>query len=175
MLLQVKCPCRLIHLSTTKQIGVPTSSIYEPDYLHIGKSDVSSYEKLNIQLKGYDFPILEQYQKLVHTISDNLDIEVEDGWAVPPRHLTVVKYKPQGTVVDSEYKLKLYERNVQIVNVPSTTLSVLLEALYASIPQGVTLQIHEHKEEYEELRYVPDYDLMELKSQLETMSIPKKK
>lgn len=51
---------------------------------------------------------------------------------------------------------------------------MLLRLLQASLPQGVTLNVHEHLEEYEEVRYVPDKELIELKTQLESMEITKK-
>lgn len=38
------------------------------------------YNTLNIQLKGYDFAVLENYQRFVHKIADNMNIEVEDGY-----------------------------------------------------------------------------------------------
>lgn len=43
------------------------------------KSKVPLYDTINIQLKGYDFPILESYQRYVHKLATNLDIAVEEG------------------------------------------------------------------------------------------------
>jgi large subunit ribosomal protein L48 len=34
------------------------------------------------------------------------------------------------------------------------------------------MTVHEHKEEYEEMRYIPDVQLLELKSQLEELGGP---
>lgn len=50
---------------------------------------------------------------------------------------------------------------------PSTKIVVFAEMLQAALPQGVTLNIHEHQPEHEEIRYVPDYELNQLKNQLE--------
>lgn len=72
------------------------------------------YETLNIQLRGYDYPILENYQKFVHKIADNMDIDVDDAWAVPGQTLNISTYKPQSEVVKSQYKLSVYERMIQI-------------------------------------------------------------
>jgi len=54
-------------------------SVYEPDYLDMLKPDIPEYEEVNIQIKGYDFAVLESFQKLVHSIAENMDIEVSDG------------------------------------------------------------------------------------------------
>jgi len=62
---------------------VPTvrcyATIYEPEYLDMLKPDIPEYEEVNIQIKGYDFAILESFQKLVHTIAENMNLEVSDG------------------------------------------------------------------------------------------------
>ncbi|XP_067009692.1 large ribosomal subunit protein mL48 [Anabrus simplex] len=150
-------------------------SIYEPDYLETGKSKIPVYDTLNIQIKGYDYPVLENYQRFVYKIATSMGVEVEDGWATPPQNLKILRYKPQSTITDSEYKLSIYERNIQIVDVPNTLLSVLLEVLKTSLPEGVTLRVHEHLPEHEEIRYVPDNELIELKNLLESLSIQKKK
>ena len=55
------------------------SSIYEPEYLDTLKPDIPEYGEVNIQIKGYDFAILESFQKLVHTYAKNMDLEVSDG------------------------------------------------------------------------------------------------
>lgn len=52
----------------------------------------------------------------------------------------------------------------------ATQLPVVLRVLDTSLPEGVTLSVHEHDDWYEEMRYVPDKELLDLKSQLEDMS-----
>jgi hypothetical protein len=44
-----------------------------------GKSKIPLYNTLNIQLKVYDFPVLESYQGFVHHIAEVMGIEVADG------------------------------------------------------------------------------------------------
>ncbi|XP_069686708.1 large ribosomal subunit protein mL48 [Periplaneta americana] len=149
-----------------------SKGLYEPDYLETGKSKIPLYNPLNIQLKGYDFPVLENYQKLVNKIAQSMDIEVEDGWAIPPQYIQVQKYKPQSTVVESEYKLPIYERNIQVIDLPSTIGSIFFEVLQTALPEGVSMTVQEHKEEFEEERYIPDVELLELKTQLEELGGP---
>lgn len=61
---------------------------------------------------------------------------------------------------------------LQVVDLPSTVGSIFFEVLQTALPEGVTMTVHEHKEEYEELRYIPDVQLLELKSELEKLRNP---
>jgi len=64
---------------------------------------------------------------------------------------------------------------LQVVDLPSTISSVFFEVLQTALPEGVSMRVHEHKEEHEEVRYVPDVQLLELKSQLEDLGRSSKK
>lgn len=55
------------------------SSVYEPEYLDNLKPDIPEYEQINVQIKGYDFAVLESFQKFVHVTAENMNIEVSDG------------------------------------------------------------------------------------------------
>lgn len=81
------------------------------------KSKLPLYDTLNIQMRGYDFPVLESYQKLVHNIAKNMDVEVEDAWATPAQHLQVSSFKPNSEIVANQYLLKKYERTVQVTDI----------------------------------------------------------
>lgn len=83
------------------------------------KSKIPLYDTLNIQIKGYDYAILESFQKLLHNLAKNMDINVEDAWAVPPQHLNVSTYKPRSALVQSQYSLKVYRRMVQVTDMTS--------------------------------------------------------
>lgn len=54
-------------------------NVYEPDYLDTLQPDIPEYEEINVQMKGYDFAVLESFQKFVHNIAENMNIEVSDG------------------------------------------------------------------------------------------------
>lgn len=112
-----------------------STKLYEPDYLEVFvshnlflspailtilqtmKPKIPLYDILNIQMRGYDYAILESYQKLVHRIATNMDINVDDAWATPAQHLQIVTYKPNTEIVDSKYSLKNYERTVQVTDI----------------------------------------------------------
>ncbi|XP_046416263.1 39S ribosomal protein L48, mitochondrial [Neodiprion fabricii] len=142
-------------------------SLYEPDYLEVGKSKIPMHDVLNIQLTAYNFCTLESYHHFLDNLIQDMGIEVETSWALPPKHEIIQKFKPRSTVIDSEYKLKTYFRSIQVVQPPSTLYPILLRMIDASLPEGVTVNVVKHEPEHEEIRHVPNKDLMELKEQLD--------
>lgn len=42
------------------------------------KPQYPQYPNLNVQIKGYDYPILESYQRYLHNVAEYLDIDVAD-------------------------------------------------------------------------------------------------
>jgi large subunit ribosomal protein L48 len=62
----------------------------------------------------------------------------------------------------------------KVVDVPSTKMILFTELVQAALPQGVNLSVHLHEPEHEEIRYVPDYELQQLKTQLEDYTQKKK-
>ncbi|XP_065340963.1 large ribosomal subunit protein mL48 [Cloeon dipterum] len=169
----LKKPGPTLCCSRRNNTNYTIGGLWEPEYLEAMKSKVPLYDTLNIQMKGYDYPLLESYQKFVHTIASNMDIDVEECWATPPQNFKINTFKPNSTVLDKEFKLSLYERNVQIVDMPTTLYPILLSALSASVPEGVTVTVHEHDPEHEEVRYIPDLELKDLKDQLTLMGGPR--
>lgn len=81
------------------------------------KSKVPLYDTLNIQMRGFDFAVLENYQKIVDNVARNMDINVEDAWATPAQELQITTYKRNSEIVDSKYLLKNYERTVQVTDI----------------------------------------------------------
>ncbi|KAL6258892.1 hypothetical protein P5V15_010838 [Pogonomyrmex californicus] len=146
-----------------------TGSLYEPDYLETGKSKFPLLSTINVQIRGYDYPVLESYQAFVHKLADIMQIDVDNGWPLPPQEFKIQKYKTGTTTIISEYYLKIYERNLQMLEVPSIKYSVFIRVLEATLPQGVTLNIDTYDPMLEEKRYIPDKELINLKSTLDTL------
>lgn len=146
--------------------------IYEPPYLDAMKPEFPTYDVINVKITGYDFPILESYQRFVHRIATALNLDVSDCWAHPPKKEQIVRYKPSTAVVDSEYKLTTYERYVQICDLEAPTYPLFLRFIQSGLPEGVTLSVVHHTDFVEESRYVPDKDLLDLKAQLEAAGGP---
>ena len=136
------------------------------------KPPYPTYDIINVKITGYDFPILESYQRFVHRIATALDLDVSENWAHPPKKENVIRYKPNSAVVDSEYKLTTYERYVQISDIEAPTYPLFLRFIQSGLPEGVTLSVVHHTEFIEESRYVPDKDLLDLKAQLDAAGGP---
>lgn len=62
--------------------------------LQITRELPPTYPLINVQIKGFDFHILEKYQKFVHHVCDNIGIEVVDGYV-----LASVTCQQQGTTI----------------------------------------------------------------------------
>ena len=45
-----------------------------------GGPEVPEYNQVNVQIKGFDFTVLEHYGKWIHNTAQTMDIDVEDGW-----------------------------------------------------------------------------------------------
>ncbi|EGI61076.1 PREDICTED: uncharacterized protein LOC105150360 [Acromyrmex echinatior] len=146
-----------------------TGSLYEPDYLETGKSKFPLLPTINVQIKGYDYPVLECYQSFIHKLANVVQIDIDNGWPLPPQEFTIQKYKTGTTTIVSKYYLKIYERNIQMSEVSSIKCSVLIRALEAALPQGVTLNINIYDPSLEEKRYIPDKELIDLKLSLDTL------
>jgi len=128
---------------------------------------------VNVQIRSYDFAVLENCGKHLHAILDRLDLDVDDAWASPSQNFQISRYQPGGgSVVDAEYTLKLYERNYQILDMPSVRVPLLLDALQAYTPAGVKVSIHHHLVDHRQIRYVPDQELLNLKKELAELQVP---
>ncbi|XP_014483975.1 PREDICTED: 39S ribosomal protein L48, mitochondrial [Dinoponera quadriceps] len=145
------------------------SKLYEPDYLETGKSKVPLMPTVNIQIRSYDYPVLEKYQEYIHKLADIIQVDIDDSWAMPPEEFKVQRYKGKTTVIAATYNFKLYERNIQISEISSIKCSALIRILEAILPQGVNLNVDVFSPELDKKRYVPDKELLDLKSTLDTL------
>lgn len=76
--------------------------------------------------------------------------------------------------MESEYFLRMHERDLKINDVPSVRLKLFIRALHKEIPPGVLLDIEEWSYEKEKFRFIPDKELLDLKGELEEIQKPKK-
>lgn len=128
-------------------------------------TEVPLHDPLWIQLKGYDFTVLESFAKYAYRIADTFGLDTT-AFPVPARTSRIQIYKPFSGIVESEYNLALYERVVQVENLSSTLAPILIELLQTNIPAGVEMTIKPPDPEEEEFRYVPDLTLLELKAEV---------
>lgn len=146
--------------------------IYEPPYLDAMKPEFPTYDVINVKITGYDYPVLESYQRFVHKAAKFLELDVSECWAHPPKKEQIIRYKPNTAVVDSEYLLTTYERFVQISDIQTPVYPLFIRFIQSGLPQGVTLSVVHHTDFLEESRYVPDKDLIDLKAQLDAAGGP---
>ena len=57
----------------------------------------------------------------------------------------------------------------QLTDLPSTSAPIFFSIIQAALPEGVKMNIKLHEEEDELVRYVPDQELTQLKSELEAL------
>lgn len=119
------------------------------------------------------------------------------SWAVPGKKEQITKLKPYSNIVEEKFTLTTYERVIQvgclhfifsdsismlnlcslsqILNVPAYQYPLLLRIVQAGLPEGVTLRVVEHDSLHDEVRYLPDTKMKELKDELEDLGGVRKK
>lgn len=61
---------------------------YDPPYL-AREAPFPAYAELNINLKGYDFTVLETYHNFIARLCKALEVDVKDIYAMPARNYKV--------------------------------------------------------------------------------------
>lgn len=144
---------------------------FDPPYLSLLKPALPVHEDLvNIQLKGYDFAVLEQQTRKLQKIINLLDLEIKESWATPFVALDIQTYLPFSVSIDKQYKLKIYERNIQIEKFRGAKMPLLLDLIQKNLAAGITVSVHKHLPEHTEIRHIPDLELEALEKQLEEMN-----
>ncbi|XP_045167333.2 39S ribosomal protein L48, mitochondrial-like isoform X2 [Mercenaria mercenaria] len=146
---------------------------WEPDDLKL-EPDVPEYETLNIKIQGYDFPVLESFSKYVYRVASNMDIDCS-RYPVPAKKLDINSLQFQSKVVTDSFKLNYYERVVQLQNLPSTKLQILLEMICGNTPEGVNVTLKENTLEDEEMLYIPDHQKRKIEQMIEDLELRRAK
>lgn len=150
------------HLHTSMTVA----KTFEPDYLDTEVNNIPTYPPLNIQMKGYNFDLLESYQGFVHRLAENMGVDVSTAWATPAKSISITTYQEGGVRPKDNYNLHMYERNVQVMNLRSTDASILLDCIQRALPEGVHLRMMEHSEDLEEQRWIADPFIDKLRAEL---------
>ncbi len=177
------------------------------------------YEPLNVQIKSYDFTVLETFSGYIHKTAENMGIEVDDWYSADKVcsknfviRITIVCifFKPVGQHLAKNIRFKLlnqmvprwttsttsinmkemfrldtslwgeqlsfylhgYFSYVQLIDLPATTAPIFFHIIQAALPEGVEMKVKPHEDADEELRYVPDLELKQLKSELDALGGP---
>lgn len=144
-------------------------------FFQLGKTKTPEYNEVNLQIRGFDFVVLERFQKMIHQLAEVLGLDVANAWAVPAQHLQVKRFREGSAVTEMEVELRKYERVVQVVDAKSYQIPLLVDAVTTACPAGVTLQVVHHTPEHEDIRYVPDLELLQLRETLAAIGGPRKK
>ncbi|KAH9516384.1 FEZ-like protein [Dermatophagoides farinae] len=164
-----------IKYSQTRASTFCLKGIHEPEYLDYLKPQIPFYNLINIQIKAHDFAVLESYGSYLHRLSNRLGLVVVKYWCAPNTTKKIETLQHESSVVQHEYELNLYERNIQIEKVSSRIMSLLVEVVHRSLPAGVQLSIHEHNHElHEKTRYITDHELLQYKKELKLLLDNKK-
>ncbi|XP_060829252.1 large ribosomal subunit protein mL48 isoform X1 [Bombus pascuorum] len=143
--------------------------IYEPPYLKQKEFAIPICPVLNIQIRGYDYPVLESYQSFVHKIANIFNFTIDQSFPLPHKEHKIKRYKKGSTIVDAEYNLKIYERDIKISNVSSIKYPILIRILEATLPEGVSLHVDKNDPSLEKKRFIPNKELIETKKELEEL------
>lgn len=54
-----------------------------------------------------------------------------------------------------------------MLDVPSTDAQILIDIIQTNLPEGVTLTVKEHTVEDDDIRYIPDIELKNLRKELD--------
>ncbi|KAK4029206.1 39S ribosomal protein L48, mitochondrial [Daphnia magna] len=168
---------RTARVTQTEMVNVMFSRslntfIAEPEYLDTKGPQIPLYEPLNVQIKSYDFTVLEKFSGYIHKTAENMGIEVDDCWASPCQKYKVQTFKPFSTQTEHQYNLNVYERNVQVVDLEATKAPIFFHIIQAALPEGVKLTVKLHDDMEEEHRYLPDLELTQLKNELDSLGGP---
>lgn len=148
--------CQFVPTRRLSVPGVKVPGIHEPEYLEDLKPKVGYYDLLNVQLKGYDFVVLEKYQSYVHRTMKKLGFQVTNSWATPCQEFQYEILGRNTTAVETTDKIKIYERNIQTRNALTTKLPILIDIMNITLPPSVMFNIDRHNEIDEDKRYFRD-------------------
>jgi len=146
---------------------VDPMSLYQPFIDR--RKPIPVYELVNLRLRGYDFVVLEQYQRYVHSIVVKLGLSVKESFATAAQTSKTVTYKFRTTAVENEYNLALYERTVQLPELETTKAHLLLEIIRTNLPVGVEFTMKHPDAEDDRVRYLPDLQLREKRRELQEL------
>lgn len=92
--------------------------LHEPEYLDLLQPQVPFYKRVNVQIKGFDWVVLEKFQAHIHKLAKIFDIEVDTTWAAPAQALKM-----------TSFKVNIFISIATIVNIGSFATVAMLPAL----------------------------------------------
>ncbi|OQV11915.1 hypothetical protein BV898_13793 [Hypsibius exemplaris] len=161
--------CARTHFSSS----AVNCGIYSPEDLP--PPGPPQFAPINLRIRGYDFTLVEHYMYYLTRLAHNVGVPNTKRWATPAVSTRVTSFKPQSSLLQNEYELNLFERNVLLTGASVSILSTLLDVMNSTLPEGVSVTAKVMEPADEEMRRVPDYELVALKGQLAEMASEREK
>lgn len=105
---------------------------------------------LHFHISGHDDVALERFIKHTSTYGRQVGFSVDGRVALPTTVEKIAVKKPANKytkLLDETIYLKTHRRIVRISDIPGTELSIMLDAVYRSVPPGAHLTVHDEKTE----------------------------
>lgn len=109
--------------------------------MNLLKPQHPTYDIINLEIIGYDYSLLESFQRFVDRIAKSLDLDVSSGWAHPPTKKKIIRYKENSTNINSEYNLTTFKRYLQLNEVQAPIYNVFVRFIQSGVPEGMKLFI----------------------------------
>lgn len=167
-----KCYCTTSSTGTGTAKRLYMKKYHEPEYLELMKPKVPYFELYNIQLRGYDFAVVESLLTLVIRLCKDAGCTIGKTWAIPATILKYETYADESSHIENTEEVKIHERTVQINNMTTTQLAILLDVVNQAKPPGVIVSFMEHNQGHEDVRYIPDLKLAAAEKELEELKKP---
>lgn len=153
--ISLKCPLNCFPSALTPNL--------EPAFLNDTEPKIGKHETINLMMFAYDHIVLQEYQGWIHNKLLKMNLVVQESFGTPSADYEITKIKKDSNIIEEKYNLKKYQRSVTISELPAPLLPIVTEVVQASLPEGVEVVIDHHREEHENVRYIPDYYLDELR------------
>ena len=140
--------------------------VNQPEYLKYLKPTVPYHGIQNIQIKCYDYVTLDAFKLFIFRLCKQLDVKVKTKWETPSQELSLDKYLNESYGVEESIRIFIYERNIQIDELPSYKAQILIESLMLSKPPGVRIAIEQHDPSVLNKLYMIDVELEKAKEEL---------
>nr|VZI11785.1 unnamed protein product [Spirometra erinaceieuropaei] len=158
----LRVPSLISHFRTVKTFS------YDPFYISL-KPSVPVFPTIQLCLKGYDFPVLERYERYARSALKKWT-ETVSSFPLPPEKTLYKTYHPNSTKVKAEFELNKYCRVFTIDGIKSVDLPIIVELLQQNLPEGVEMILQERDPQLEESRYVANLEMETLQSELEKLT-----
>ena len=146
--------------------------VNQPEFLRFLKPTVPYHGVQNIQIKGYDHVTLDQFKTFIIRVLRQLDIKMKGKWNTPSQELSLDEFQDESYGVQDSTRIHIFERNVQIDELPSYKAHLLLETLMLSKPPGVRFAVVAHHPNALKKLYMIDVELEKAKAELKDWQRP---